>query len=451
MIHTCLHDSEDIAQLNLTLSKSAQNIVYVPADSYGSTIVQQSPYADVEKGVKSWIHMDSTSKIIYMTQHLHPSMRLASQHFESGVRYRPAIDAGEDSPNNEWCVRSVAVRPGGSHIAVTFCPPGNRGVPVESIYRTVVWLIKDPSQQAGSDEWAERILIDRTENSVFRCPVPDSYRTEGRGSVISFADNGVLITPGGMYNVFTEENLYSPPEIFHPGTNVTSTSFNGHRVARIRDITELEVLSLDGQLVASFSFRGSEVLQVCTMGHTGQKIIMTYCDVTAKKDLRRIKCVHVATGNIVRLHSRGVSRINFPRFTADEERLVGRISSNPDHSGSEIAIWNVASGQVTYLFKDLDPRLSFCLTGNDTHVLICSSIGRLVNRNIDVQWSSDEQIRFDKDNESSSSVGNHKALWQVFGSCEISRVKYGERYGLRFPLFFLAGSFAHCCAGSNQP
>lgn len=366
-----------------------------------------------------------------MTQVIHPSMRLASQHSQDGVRYRPAVDAEEESPNGEWAVRSVAVRPGGSHIAVTFCPAGGKGVPFESFYRTVVWLIRDPSKQTGTDDWAERILVDRTESSIFRCPVPDSYITEGRGSVVSFAENGTLTTPGGIYNIFTQEKLYSPPQIFHPTTRVTSTSFNGHRIARIRDLTELEVLSLDGQLIGTFSFPGSEVLQVCTMGYTGQKIVMTYTDVTAKRDLRRIQCVHVASGNIVRLQSRGVSRLNFSRFTASEERLVGRVSCNPDHSGSEIAVWDVASGHVAYIFKDPDPRLSFCLSMDDTNVLIISPTGRLIHRNIGQQWSPDEEAKFFSQyaNDSGSDAG--KSLWQVIGSFGICRLSYARRYVLQ--------------------
>ena len=430
MIHNCFRSQRN-DHLDPSTSNSVQTVVHLPLESINSSKTQKRSLTDVEKGAKSWVHLDPGSKTIFMTQLIHPSMRLASQHAHDGVRYRPAVDAEEESPNGEWAVRSVAVRSGGSHIAVTFCPAGAKGVPVESFYRTVVWLIRDPSKHTGTDDWAERILIDRTESSIFRCPVPDSYITEGRGSVISFAENGKLITPGGIYDIFTEEKLDSPPQIFRPSRGITSTSFNGHRVARIRDLTELEVLSLDGQLIETFSFRESEVLQICTMGFTGQKIVMTYCDVTVTKNLRRIQCVHVASGNIVRLQSRGVSRINFSRFTANEERLVGRLSCNPDHSGSEIAVWNVDSGHVAYLFKDPDLQLSFCLNMNDTHVMIISQTGRLINRNIDKEWSSDEEATFFSQHANESGSDSAKSSWQVIGSSEICKLSYARRYVLQ--------------------
>ena len=433
MIHKCFQPQAIDRQVP-SISNIVQTVMRLPLESKIASKAQKRSLTDVEKGAKSWVHLDPGSKTIFMTQLKHPSMRLASQHSQDGVRYRPAIDAEEESPNGEWFVRSVAVRPGGSHIAVTFCPA------VESFYRTVVWLIRDPSKQTGTDDWAERILVDRTESSIFRCPVLTSYITEGRASVVSFAGNGTLITPGGIYNIFTQEKLYSPPQIFHPSARITSTSFNGHRIARIRDLTELEVLSLDGQLIRTFSFRGSEVLQVCTMGYTGQKIVMTYSDVTARRDLRRIQCVHVASGNTVRLQSRGVSRINFPRFTASEERLVGRISCNPDHSGSEIAVWDVESGHVAYIFKDPDPQLSFCLSMDDTNVLIISSTGRLIHRNIGQQWNPDEEAKFLSQYANGSSSDAAKSLWQVIGSFEICRLSYARRYVLQSdsPSFIVA-------------
>ena len=424
MIHNCFQiKSTDV---HLASRANVQSVVNLPTESNKVSGERRSS-TDVEKGAKSWIYLDLRSKVAYMTQLIHPSMRLASQQLEGGIRYRPAVDAEEESPNGEWAVRSVVVRPGGSHIAITYCPPGTKGVAAESFYRTVLWLINDPSKQTGMDEWAERILVDRTQSSIFRCPVADSYITEGRGNVVSFSDNGTLMTPGGIYNIFTEEKLHSPPRIFSPNTRITSTSFNGQRVTRIRDLTELEVLSLEGQLIGTFSFKGSEVLQVCTTGFTGQKIVMTYCDVTAKKDLRRIKCVHVSSSRIVRLQSRGVSRINFARFTANEESLVGRISCNPDHSGSEIAVWNVDSGDIAYLFKDPDPQLSFCLHSSDKRVLIISSTGKLVTRSIQELWNVDEENEFHNEHHSQLDSESAKSTWQIIGSSEICKLSYVRR------------------------
>lgn len=425
MIHKCFQYRH--IDVQLASRPNIQSVVRLPMESNRVSDEKRS-LTDVEKGAKSWVYLDSRSKTIFMTQLIHPSIRLASQQLNEGIRYRPAIDAEEESPNGEWAVRSVAVRQGGSHIAVTYCPPGTKGVAAESLYRTVLWLINDPSKQTGTDEWAERILVDKTRNSIFRCPVADSYITEGRGNVVSFGENGTLITPGGIYNIFTEEKLNSPSRIFQPSARITSTSFNGHRVARIRDLTELEVLSLDGQLIGTFSFKESEVLQVCTMGFTGQKIVMTYCDVTAKRDLRRIQCVHVASSRMVRLQSPGVSRINFARFTANEERLVGRISCNPDHSGSEIAVWNVDSGSIEFLFKDPDPQLSFCLHSNDTMVLIISSTGRLITRGIEELWNGDEETEFNNRYANQLDSNTAKSLWQIVGSSTIYKLSCVRRY-----------------------
>ena len=433
-IHYCLGPINSPLK-DTTRSGATQYTVSAPIGSGRASGIRKRTVADVEKGAKSWIHMDLALKMTYMTQMTHPSMRLASQSLKDGTRYRPAIDAEEESPDGEWAVRSVAVRPGGSHIAVTFCPTGTKGVPSEAFYRTVVWLIKDPLKLIGTDEWAERILVDKTASPIFRCAVAESYITEGRGSVISFADNGTLLTPGGIYNIFTEERLNSPAEIFLPTSRITATSFNSHRIARIRDLTELEVLSLDAQIIAIFSFPGSEVLHVCTMGYTGQKIIMTYTDVTARKDLRRIVCVHVKTGEIVRLQSKAVSRLNFPLFTSDEERIVGRVSCNPDHSGSEFAIWNVATGDVTYLFKDSDPQSSFCLYGvKDCKIVIVSSTGQQVTRDISKEWTLAEEAALHLDNNElhqGTSPGQSdwtKLLWQIVGNSEIWALHCACRY-----------------------
>ena len=424
MIHNCFQNPS--TDIDLASSTNVQSVVHLSTES-NSMSGEKRFSTTIENGAKSWIYLDPRSKITYMTQLIHPSMRLASQQLQDGIRYRPAVDAEEESPNGEWAVRSVAVRPGGSHIAVTYCPPGTKGVAAESFYRTILWLINDSSKQTETDQWAERILVDKTQSSIFRCPVADSYITEGRGSVVSFGENGTLITPGGIYNIFTEEKLHSPSRIFKPDGRITSTSFNGQRVARIRGLTELEILSLEGQLIGTFNFKESEVLQVCTTGFTGQKIVMTYCDVTAKKDLRRIQCVHVASRRMVRLQLPGVSRINFARFTTNEESLMGRISCHPNHSGSEIAVWNVNSGDIAYLFKDQDPQLSFCLHSNDTMVLINSSTGRLATRNIQELWNDDEEIEFYSEHPNQLDSETAKSIWQIIGSSEVCKLSYVRR------------------------
>ncbi|KAL9041699.1 MAG: hypothetical protein Q9214_004018 [Letrouitia sp. 1 TL-2023] len=351
---------------------------------------QSSSLSDIEKGAKSWIHFDLNLKLIYSTLTTSTSMRLACQNALDGTRYRPTIDAEEESPSLEWAVRSVAVRPSGSHVAICFCPAGTNGIAGESFYRTVLWLIKDPSKQLGSDDWAERVLVDKTQTSLTRCPVPDSYRSEGRGSLLSFGKDATLICPGGIYNIFTEERLAASEDIFDPGPNVANTTFSEDRVARIRDLTRLEILTLDGSLIRAVDFPGSEVLQICAFGQSGRNIIMTYCDVTAGKDLRRIFCVHVDTGKMVRLQSRGVSRINYPQFTADEKWVVGRLGCLPDHHGSEIAIWSARDGSVMYLYKNLDNQLSFCLNEIEQSVIIVSSTGKMTVRGLRQEWTEKE-------------------------------------------------------------
>ena len=301
------------------------------------------------------------------------------------------IDAEEESPSSEWAVRSVAVRPGGSHVAICFCPAGINGTAGEKFYRTVLWLIKDPSKQLGSDEWAERVLVDKTETSLTRCPVPDSYRTEGRGSLLSFGKSATLMCPGGIYNIFTEDRLAASEDIFKPDPNVANMTFSEDRVARIRDYTRLEILALDGSIIRVVDFPGSEVLQICTFGQKGRKIVMTYSDVTAGRDLRRIFCVHVDSGEMVRLQSRGVSRINYPQLTADEEWIVSRLGCLPDHHGSEIAIWSAKDGSVTYLYKSLDNQLSFCLNEKEQSVKIVSSSGKMITRGLHQEWGDEEE------------------------------------------------------------
>ncbi|KAL9601598.1 MAG: hypothetical protein Q9219_002432 [cf. Caloplaca sp. 3 TL-2023] len=416
MVHFCFR-SEAMSETN-----AVQSVAIAPLESNGKDDDRKRSLTDVEKGAKSWVHYDKYWKTIFMTSLTHPSMRLACQSLQDGIRYRPVIDAEEESPSGEWAVRSFAVRPGGSHIAVTFCPTGTKGVAAESLFRTVVWLIKDPSKQLGMDDWAERVLVKTAKNPVFRNAVAYSYITEGRGNVVSFSNNGTLFTPGGIYNIFTDEKQKSPAEIFQPAARIAGTSFNANRVARVRDLTELEILSLDGSLIDTFSFPGSEVLQICSMGYSGQKIIVTYSDVTARKGLRRIQCVHVSTRQTVRLQSRGVSRMNFARFTASEKYAVGRVSCNPDHSGSEISVWNLDDGQMTHLLKDPDPQLSFCFGSNEDQIIITSSSGRLMERNIHDEWSDAEEAMFSRLHISDSGTGGSKILWRLIGDSEIWRL-----------------------------
>ncbi|KAL9609661.1 MAG: hypothetical protein Q9167_005591 [Letrouitia subvulpina] len=403
MIHSCFHpqgmekvESHTKIQTLIQIQNSEQDLAYginqakIKDTNQKLPDNQSSSLSDIEKGAKSWIYFDPNLKLMYSTLINGTSMRLACQNALDGTRYRPTIDAEEESPSSEWAVRSVAVRPSGSHVAICFCPAGINGISGESFYRTVLWLIKDPSKQLGSDDWAERVLVDKTQTSLTRCPVQDSYRSEGRGSLLSFGNDATLICPGGIYNIFTEERLATSEDIFDSDPGVANTTFSKDRVARIRDLTRLEILTLNGFLVRTVDFPGSEVLQICAFGQSGRKIIMTYCDVTAGMDLRRIFCVHVDTGKRVRLQSRGVSRINYPQFTADEKSVVGRLGCLPDHHGSEIAIWCAKDGSVKYLYKNLDNQLSFCLNEREQSVIIVSSTGKMIVRGLHQEWNERE-------------------------------------------------------------
>ena len=374
------------------LSQSVKSIYTVPSDSDTA----KRRLTDVEKGAKSWVHFNPSSSMIFTTPHEHASMRLASQ--SSGpdaTRYRPAIDAEEESPSGQWAVRSVAVRPTGSHIAVTFCPGGGKGVKQEAFYRTVLWLIRDVSKQTGADEWAERVLVTKVTNPVFRCPVAGAYRFEGKGNVVNFAANGILLTPSGYYDIFTEERLESPASIFEPGPHIANTSFGESNLARIRDQTELEVLSHTGLLQKTISFSDSSTLGINVLSRTGRYIVVSYSDETASKDLGRLKCVHLQSSKIVTFPCNGAMKeINHPRFTNDESFVIGCLGSNTGHQGKAIASWSVNDGSMIYLFKDRDPQLSFCLNEVCGQIKVVSSTGHLVNRGLGQEWGADEESRF---------------------------------------------------------
>ena len=370
---------------------------------------------EVWKCEKSWVHYEPVTDSLFATERVMETIRLNRQIMGKDMRFRPATDMEEQSQNGQWVVRSAAVKDRGTFVAVTFCPQHLGGNGPENFYRTVCWsIINDPNTRS-TNEWAEIAFVDRLEGpgcTIFRDPVPNLFWGEGRGSVVSFGENNTLLTPGGIWNILTEQKISRPLEIYSPdpSLNAVNTCFsgNGTRVARVNNQKELEVLDIGGNSILKHSFPAREVYSeqviILAFSQSGNKLVIFYKESTRSELKHRRICFNVTENSAMELPMAKVPRIQFPQFTKDERKIVARLqgilhsdTEEGSHGGSSIVVWTLGSegAHMVYLFKSFDSCMTFSIVPGPGRqegiVKIVTSSGCLIKRNLSQQWGSEEQ------------------------------------------------------------
>ena len=343
------------------------------------------------------------------------------------MQFRPVQDRDEESLNGQWVVRSAVTDDHGDYVAVTFCPNAMKGVPAEHFHRTFLWSIQNTPDLKGSDEWADRIYLRKSEGtttSMFKVTTFPNWLTgEGRGNVVSFGRNNTILTPEGIWDILKEEKLRSPPEIYRPSVELhaENTCFGIDRAARINNHTELEILELNGNTIFKRDFPGAQRLFILEFSRPGQKVILSYKDPNDDRGDLGLTQIYldIGTDTSVELETGAAppARLSFPRLTKDEKKIVARLP-NRDQAPTEIVMWTVEdAGYVAplqKLFRDFDSRLAFCLSENQqrqkTEVFIVAEDGRLKKRDIDHLWSDEEDSQLRNSRVALQADGTKSAL-----------------------------------------
>ncbi|PGH15219.1 hypothetical protein AJ79_02584 [Helicocarpus griseus UAMH5409] len=409
-IHFCVEVPKSLVSLG-TRSKTQRLITL---GSPNKDLTERKP---LPKGERGWIGYNHKS-----------SIRVVRRHLDGATAYRPALEAGEEIFHGIWRVRSAQLKQDATFLAMTFCPRANE----ELFYRTVCWSLSNLKQVSVAADWAQVIIVDRCESSIFRAP-PE----RGRGSLVSFGHNNTLVTPGGVWDLATEEMLPSPKEIWKPDNpeSIEQTCFSSTRAARIRDLRRLEVLELfgsegrnAGDLITTIEYAIDErhaeswvrVLIRC-FSHSGTKLLLTYYERkptdSDTSTYPRFVCVILD-----REDQTTTTQVNFPihagtglrdcQFTEDEMKVVGRLQPPDDDvnggGGLSIAVWALQKhgGQYDsrahhlFLWKSFDDKITFTITPPISSepqggILIALSDGGMIRRSVTDIWSpvEDDELR----------------------------------------------------------
>ena len=172
---------------------------------------------------KSWIHYDHKTRSVFSTRVTHQTMRVDRRKTEGLSAYRAAVDRGEECSSGQWKVRSAAVNQDATYMAVTFYSHWEA-------LRTVYWNIQEQKKATSVDQWAQIVLVDETESSIFK-----GREDLKLASVLQFTEHNQLVAPGGIWDLALEEHSEGPASIWRPENpvNVEQTSFGHSRAARI--------------------------------------------------------------------------------------------------------------------------------------------------------------------------------------------------------------------------
>lgn len=181
--------------------------------------------------------------------------------------------------------------------------------------------------------------------------------------------------------------------------------------------------SKTGELIGSFEFPVEErttpgwaQLHIRSFSRSGLKLVVTYYERQdesgAHQKLKpKVKCLipgeKCPTGLLkIDMPEHGGLALRDCQFTADEDRIVGRMEPPPDDvnlGGLSICVWELRRNpqeyhtrvQTVFLWKALDRGISFTVTPSITSepeggVLIALSDGGLIRRPVAQAWSSRE-------------------------------------------------------------
>ncbi|GLB39257.1 hypothetical protein LshimejAT787_0604190 [Lyophyllum shimeji] len=371
----------------------------------------------LEKGPRMWLHYDPITDSLFAVDGYSDAIRLKRQIMKTGMRLRPALEAAEQGAN-AFHLRSAVVSTRAGFIAVTFLPlRGGSGI--ERLYRTVCWSLITSGTLSSASEWAEVAFIDRVE--THNTNIFENRDFNGsNANIVAFGRDNTLITPGGIWNLLTEERTDGPASIYSPdpALGVTNTCFSGDggRVARVNRKTEEEILEVE---VLDISAQ----LYLLNFSHSGEKIVLVKQhaeDIPLSVSQRRLTfsflCFIVDIKRSIELCvPYPISALKFPQFTKDEDKLAACIpglgETTSEHifesaaGGASIVVWTLVKdtqgsyldrATMAYLFKDWISEFTFCLTPPRTKTLDADAIivhrnGTVHRRPIDLEWLSSEE------------------------------------------------------------
>lgn len=420
-IHTCVEAPG--RHVSLATSRKPQHLITLGALNRDLPKKQPLP-----KGERGWIGYNHKSRSVFLADKEHENIRVSRRHLDGATAYRPALEGGEEIHQGTWKVRSAQLKQDATFLAMTFCPQANE----ELFYRTVCWSLSSPKQVSVTADWAQVIIVDRCESKIFR-----ASSELARGSLVSFGENNSLITPGGIWDLATEDRLPSPKEIWNPENPelIGQTCFSSTRAARVRDRRWLEILELfdsegwnAGDITAAFQFSVEERIadawariRIRCFSRSGSKLFLTYYECKQRNsDVDSLQQLHPKSVCVI-LNGEGPTttgtQVDFPihsgtallecQFTEDEERIVAKLQPTDDAinagGGTSIIVWALQKKGGKYdecvhhlfLWKSFS-EASFTITPSISAepkggILIASSDGGIVRRSVTDIWSSAEE------------------------------------------------------------
>ncbi|KAL2373766.1 WD domain-containing protein, variant [Blastomyces gilchristii SLH14081] len=421
-IHTCVEAPG--RHVSLATGRKPQHLITLGTSTRDLPKKQPLP-----KGERGWIGYNHKSRSVFLAEKEHETIRVSRRHLDGATAYRPALENGEESYQGTWKVRSAQLKQDATFLAVTFCPHAQE----ELFYRTVCWSLSSPKQVSVTADWAQVIIVDRCESEIF-CAGP----VLGRGSLVAFGENNLLITPGGIWDLASEDRLSSPKEIWNPENPelISQTCFSSTRAARVRDRRCLDILEIfgsekwnAGDLTATFQFSIEERIaeswariRIRSFSRSGAKLLLTFyenkepnSDPDSRQELQpRIVCIILdgkgpTTGTQVDFPIHSGTALLECQFTDDEERIVGRLQPPDDDinagGGISIVVWGLQkkgakydeSVQYLFLWKSFGD-VSFTITPPISAepkggILIAFSDGSVARRSVSDIWSSAEEAK----------------------------------------------------------
>ncbi|OAX82421.1 hypothetical protein ACJ72_03232 [Emergomyces africanus] len=419
----CLHTCVEAPGRPVSLATSRKPQWLVTLGALNRDLPKKQP---LPKGERGWIGYNHKSRSVFLTDREHENIRVSRRHLDGATAYRPAVEGGEKSHQGTWRARSAQLKQDATFLAVTFCPDAKE----ELFYRTVCWSLSSPKQVSVTADWAQVIIVDRCESEVFR-----ASPLHVRGSLVAFGENNSLITPGGIWDLATEDMLPSPKEIWNPENPelISQTCFSSTRAARVRDRRYLEILELfgsegwnAGDLTASFQFsveeriaEGWARIRIRCFSRSGAKLLLTYyegkeknVDADSLQQLHpRIVCVILdgvgpTTGTQVDFPIHSGTALLDCQFTEDEERIVAKLQPPDDDvnagGGTSIVVWGLHKQggkydecvHLQFLWKSFG-EVSFTITPSilaepKGGILIAFSDGGVARRSVTDIWSEEE-------------------------------------------------------------
>ncbi|KAG6908660.1 hypothetical protein DXG01_003754 [Tephrocybe rancida] len=330
-------------------------------------------YPTLERASRGWLHHDWLTDTVLSVERSSKMPSLRRQVLATGMRFRPALFEDHNG-TTDFSVRSARVSARMGFVAVTFSSVMH-GV---NSFTTVCWSLVT-SMARPSDDWAQVAFVETLEG-------PQLSKFEFSStlglSVIAFGADNTLITPGGIWDILTEERTDGPAAIFDPDPQLevrdTGFSGNGERVARLVTRTShraVEILDIHGKHLCSMEFLMSahnQDLHLVAISETGKKIVIqkTELEKDSLGNLQAVSsfvCFETESGTPISISLPELGNgtcLKSIVFTKDEDRMISYILSfepNPFRPIGSIGVWNFSkdcegrwcdSASPVSLFKD---------------------------------------------------------------------------------------------------